>query len=426
MTSLPPSVPTSTFDAPFNLDDDLEQILSNLFPSNPETTLLDHKITFDKTMGFSGARVLEVECTWEGSNQNPKTIFIKEISVSDTTEERVKNSYRNEYNFLKDYAERYRKSSINIPKCYKILNNDHNHYLFLSESLRNTGRQVVSCNDVEFSSCLSWLGDMHGLFHGELFLNPNKEEEEEIPTTTTTGGLGTNGLWEEGTHLALSKRPALEVEKLPLIWKNFCKAFNWEGMQNVGERLTSNAWKISSLLSPDYSSSGSSDSDSGNKNENITIVHGDFKTGNIFFTGLANAPTCEVFDFQWTGYGKGVTDLVYLLTMCISDQQLTTFDIEDDMLKPYYKSLTLKIEERKKSNPLIPSYSYSTLQNDFKLALMDITRWIMACRMGGKTPEDFRLAREENNPNHGVYRRSEKLIFWLMERTEEYLDEFGW
>jgi Ser/Thr protein kinase RdoA (MazF antagonist) len=49
--------------------------------------------------------------------------------------------------------------------------------------------------------------------------------------------------------------------------------------------------------------------------EHRTLIHGDFKTANLFFDGDADAMVA--LDWQWCGGGLGVMDLQYLLrTSC--------------------------------------------------------------------------------------------------------------
>ena len=129
---------------PFNLESDLSSIINNSFPEN-KRKLISYEILMSQTMGFSGAKVLEIECFWEGNSDSssssstlPNKLFLKEITVLPTTQQKVSISYQNENNFLKYYAPNLNA----IPITYQILNDNNKHYLFISESLVEKGRQV--------------------------------------------------------------------------------------------------------------------------------------------------------------------------------------------------------------------------------------------------------------------------------------------
>ena len=53
--------------------------------------------------------------------------------------------------------------------------------------------------------------------------------------------------------------------------------------------------------------------------KSATIVHGDYKAANIF---LDKSGHSTAVDFQWTGYGYGTTDLLYLLATSLSSSAL--------------------------------------------------------------------------------------------------------
>jgi hypothetical protein len=152
------------------------------------------------------------------------------------------------------------------------------------------------------------------------------------------------------------------------------------------------------------------------------LVHGDFKTGNLFF-----GPDEEVtaIDFQWSGMGVGATDIVYLIGTGSSDALLEGIEVDKDVLEPYYSAFLAAAKRAEETGAVIgATYTHATfaqLQDDFQLALLDYVRWIMACRLPGSTPASFAKCKAEMNLNLGAYRRSEPLVKWLFSKVAEYL-----
>jgi hypothetical protein len=45
------------------------------------------------------------------------------------------------------------------------------------------------------------------------------------------------GVWSQGTHLALSKRPEQELIRLAQHWEAFCDNFSWQDFSSLGRQL---------------------------------------------------------------------------------------------------------------------------------------------------------------------------------------------
>ena len=158
------------------------------------------------------------------------------------------------------------------------------------------------------------------------------------------------------------------------------------------------------------------------------MVHGDFKTGNLFFSGTGDgddAGAVTAIDFQWSGVGVGATDIVYLIGTGSSDALVAAMDVGKDVLEPYFTAFTAAAKAAEAGGRVkVGTYthaSFAQLQEDFQLALLDYVRWIMACRLPGSTPASFAKCKAEMNLNLGAYRRSEPLVKWLFSKVAEYL-----
>merc|ERR1712224_1103871 len=118
----------------------------------------------------------------------------------------------------------------------------------------------------------------------------------------------------------------------------------------MGERIRDVAHTVAYLLSPGSHNRGL-----------LTLVHGDFKGGNIFFR--REGPGCAVIDFQWTGPGIAATDLVYLFASALDDESIERWE---DLLKQHHSTMSLAL-----SGSSDELYTYESLREHFRLAILD-------------------------------------------------------
>lgn len=96
------------------------------------------------------------------------------------------------------------------------------------------------------------------------------------------------------------------------------------------------------------------------ENENLTFIHGDIKSPNIFYDEKNNYEPYFI-DWQHCAIGKGVQDLIFFI--------IESFDIENlklyyDIFKNFYYIKLLSYG--------VKNYSYETYENDIKYALFYI------------------------------------------------------
>lgn len=91
--------------------------------------------------------------------------------------------------------------------------------------------------------------------------------------------------------------------------------------------------------------------------ENLTLIHGDIKSPNIFYD-VENGYEPYFLDWQHCGIGKGVQDLIFFI--------IESFDIEH--LEIFYELFTKYYYIKLKENNIM-YYSYEEYQNDIKNAL---------------------------------------------------------
>lgn len=395
------------------------------------------RMKFERKMGFSGASVMECECNWETGKASslPSTVFIKQIVLEPPEDgasedavskwRRNRQSYLNEIHFLAQYAPALMEKAGNaIPKVFKVLHqgkfeakgDDAESFLFVSESMsHNTQIIEVTDNKQHLTSTLDWLAGMHAQYHGK------HQSAESI------GQSEMDSVWREGTHLALAKRPLKELENLPKNWQAFCEAFKWPAFADLGSRVAAITPKIAVHLSPVALQKAMDDGQTCDNNamRRFTLVHGDAKPANLFFSGEGEegeSVKAWAIDWQWAGWGVGATDIVYFLATGMSDAQINSLNLEADVLRPYYSVFSSHWSKLRAGEGEC-DYPFEEFIFDFKCACVDYVRWIMACRLPGETPEKFAKRREEMDPNLGAYRRSETMMLFLISKVEEYLPD---
>ena len=114
------------------------------------------------------------------------------------------------------------------------------------------------------------------------------------------------------------------------------------------------------------------------------IVHGDFKSANIFVKNKddSNVTSKQVeistIDYQWTGPGLASTDLIYFLSMCLPGEYLES----TDFLHEYWKHFDVAMRRRNSDqNDSCSSLTFEEFLLDFKVSLLDFTRWAFCARL---------------------------------------------
>jgi len=425
---------------------------------------------------FSGSLVLELGVTTECMDvEIPKRVVIKHSSVrglhqSFETEKSKKSkkyaaavktdkSSRNECAFLKAYWQRlveHNSNKTRIPNVLFARDHPTEGVTILLESLATFGKNGSSTRIDEIQlgpridAALEWLAYFHAAFLPNS-MNPNAFDQHAPCKARNQSNTEPSPvfLWPVGTHLSLEKRDPKELEDLPKELTAFVERFQDEheyfrmGAAAIkqGRRIQAVAEDVAATLHPE------------NNPARRTIVHGDYKQGNMFFDdnddddndddGDNKAATeavigeksvkdsdgdaIAIFDWQWTGPGIGATDLVYLCVMAVSDECLV--DCEKTILKPYHTFL-LEALNRSSNNDgnddgskMHIDYPYGTLVDEFKLAIIDIQRWLGGSRYKSMTPESVTKAQENVDVNHGIFRRSIERLVWIFRTVDAALDD---
>ncbi len=108
-------------------------------------------------------------------------------------------------------------------------------------------------------------------------------------------------------------------------------------------------------------------------NRNLTLIHGDVKSGNIFYDKQDRTPF--FLDWQYVAIGKGVQDLVFFM---IESFDISTIKNYFHIFKHYYYAKLIEYG--------VVGYSYEEYENDFKAAAMYYPFFVAI--WFGTTPED--------------------------------------
>ena len=153
------------------------------------------------------------------------------------------------------------------------------------------------------------------------------------------------------------------------------------------------------------------------------MVHGDFKTANIFFrhgeeepemAGEAE-PEIALIDWQWTGPGVAATDIYAFCALSLSDEAVE--DYEESVLRVYHGELIAML------GGTAEAYPYHELVREFKLAALDFLRWLSGARLSGFTPEKMTIAAVKVDINVGIWKRSAARMAWLWRMAEASIDD---
>ena len=110
--------------------------------------------------------------------------------------------------------------------------------------------------------------------------------------------------------------------------------------------------------------------------DHAVVVHGDFKTANVFFSEADSE--ASMIDFQWSGAGIPEMDVAYILLSSANLDVLKALEGEAelrDLLQRYYDQVLKLIEARGLS-----WYSFDQFIRNFKLAALDYFRVVVGAQ----------------------------------------------
>ena len=223
-------------------------------------------------------------------------------------------------------------------------------------------------------------------------------------------------LWPAACWWAFSKRGAAELAQASSIWPQMLGS--WEqvfksesclpstaALESLGERMIEEAVYISTCLSVDSNASVS------------TLVHGDFKSANLFFKSLSRQVVA--FDWQWSGVGLGAMDVANLLNTSVSISLLATDANELELLHFYYDRLNERLQALDVTSDLHESYPFEAFKRHYVLAFLEYGRLLISNFWKDMTPRSC-LAKA-GNVNCGLAYRSVPHVVRMVRKLHQGL-----
>ena len=194
----------------------------------------------------------------------PSHINHPKIKQSEFALKRKQQSYNVEYNFYKHYSQHLPKTANSI-ECVSAINCG-DEYALVFKNFTQFG--FTQASSLHIKPILKWLAHFHAF-------NLNKQHD---------------GLWEQGCYWHLNTRP----DEFNALVSNPNNQFD----------IKAAAKKLAYQLEhPKYK----------------TLLHGDAKVANF---AVNSNNEIRGYDFQYTGAGVGIVDVMYFMTSCYSCEEL--------------------------------------------------------------------------------------------------------
>ena len=303
---------------------------------------------------------------------------------------RTVGSYANELAVLRDLSGVFAAARVWTPRVLACETDGDRYLVALEALLPPAFAQRPTLPAEHCVQALRWLARFHAFGH-----------------RLAASGFGDLGVWPLGGHTPLAHRPPGEVEGLERGYDRWLLAFCDEKRFRVppndfGARLAAQARRVDGWIADACG-------------PRRTLVHGDFKAGNLFVEDA----TRRVFaiDWQWCGWGCGLHDVVYFFATTAADDFVKDFD---DALWLYHYALVEELEPELRAAAPWP---YPETRRLFMLAALDYVRWCFAYRLVDETPGAYkrRAAAEPRDVNQGEYRRSFRRLRYLCDLAEQFL-----
>lgn len=210
-------------------------------------------------------------------------------------------------------------------------------------------------------------------------------------------------------HLAM--RNPKELAGIVESWKGFSAAFEkafadlgleWTpAMRNMGERTKAVAEYVSQQVSPQPT------------DPYATLIHGDYKSMNVFLPRDASQHNAILVDFASAGIGLGMSDLAMHIHHAIVPETLKQGE-EEKLVRHYWERLTSMLGSN-------CDYPYELAWKHYRYAVIDYFRFFLARMWKSATPET--MGRKKDNRNVSLINRSVPAACNFLMRVEAFLTE---
>lgn len=311
----------------------------------------------------------------------PRSLFCKQASI-----ERLKKvfskseegwdisfkSFLNEQVFLSDYSSKLSKGT--IPRCVYTSKapdrfSDSHTFLTITEKISSDDyKEYKTLTTTQVKSALSWLAAFHKTFW----------------MRSSFSRLFPHGAWWRKVL-----RPTVNYKSIPDVFTRLCKS-----IPSFSKVDTPENYSLIQCVAKNI--------DVIHNSRPNTLVHGDFKTSNIFFR--ASDKEVMAIDFQWSGGGNCAADVAYLLAGGVQYEDLN----EELLLDHYYNELT-------SSQDIRDTYSRESFLLSYELELLCYYTTALPYLLKDLTPTICL----ENLTKYGwlTHEFDERVTLWLTERA---------
>ena len=319
---------------------------------------------------------------------------------------------------------------VNVASCYRseqFANMqspiDSSFTLFLSDFAPHDGwSQSALLNDNQLKVGVVALAKFHAFFWNGGIHNKRLASEDVVELASA--------VWPVATHWAPSRQAPDMMQNITSTWEkhnygdenlgfgNGCTAH-----RNLGKRLQEVATEIAAQCHFD-----SSEMNQQQQHPHSTIIHGDAKSGNLFYrrTSDDHDQVVGLIDFQWTGFGLGSVDLAYFVASCAQSDAVDVLgEKEMTLLQCYHSTLLASIEKLQRPGsepPVLPTLV--ELKNQYENALLDVFR-IAGTYHWGRIPASPDVFTSERAGMLGpcAYNKDVGVARWLVHRCDILLRE---
>jgi len=333
-----------------------------------------------------------------------KSIVQKEVDIMKKTYRSDEHRRMSQHSFLVE-ARAYThilpalndlRPPIGSPVAFDIqVLDNNNHFCFLLQDMQagdsKHRHQHLALGMQETETAVRWLAALHA-HHWD------------------SGSWSDHQLWEHGGYWTLDKRTA-DLDNLERDWD--VVVANWRGaypevfadpkVRQLGARLRQAGPRLSRALAQRWPT-------------HRTLIHGDFKTANLFFN--AGAGAVVALDWQWCGGGLGAMDLQYLLHTSSSLQVLHE---RERFVHCYHQSLLHHLAALGLSEAAAPSLE--EFKEQFEVATLDYGRFLLGSMWRKNTPDACAAA--VGSINQGMHKRCSETFVWLVQTFATSLEELS-
>ena len=276
---------------------------------------------------------------------------------------------------------------------YDVLH-DKGGYLVL-KSLQEGYYQTSPLTLTEVKSCLNAIAKFHASAY-----------EQPVLLQSISSSL-----CEYAGSYHLYNRNPKELDQINQSWQTFMNNFQSVAppdffaspeIQSLGQRIRKVAPHVARELSPSH------------EDPHACIVHGDFKSMNIFLPQESTSCSKEaiLIDFASTGLGLGMSDVAMHMTHALPPSVLEEYEME--LVEGYLCSL-------KKALPSTKEYSKDVGLRHYKYAVVDYFRFVLGRFWKSATVNSFES--KKNSKNVVLVNRNLEAALAFIVRTEKYLKE---